>query len=82
MEFSTTLFDEWSAAWHQNKVRKPNGNVVYKCVATNCKKTASSKTANRTCWNHRKWSDVAKCSDTAKTCSEAAAKQPPAGLVL
>lgn len=51
-------FDEWSAAWHANKVRKPNCTVVYKCQAmcpsgAPCQKTASKKVLTRTCWNHR-----------------------------
>ena len=58
MEISSALFDEWSAAWHANKLKKPNCSVAYKCIAQQpngkpCEKAASSKTGRSTCWNHR-----------------------------
>lgn len=57
MEFP---FDEWSKAWHANKLRKSNCTVTYKCIAQGsngapCEKAASSKTKGGTCWNHRNY---------------------------
>jgi hypothetical protein len=57
MDISAADFDEWSAAWHANKMRRPNCTVAYKCIAqrtdgTPCEKAV--KEGLRTCWNHRK----------------------------
>ena len=61
MDISPAEFDEWSAAWHANKLRRSNCTVVYKCVATNsngipCDKAVSAKqkTGTPVCWAHRK----------------------------
>lgn len=60
MEISPALFDEWSVAWHANKVRRPNCNVVYRCIAQTtdgkpCEKAVSAKAGGSTCWNHRSY---------------------------
>ena len=57
MEITAADFDEWSAAWHANKMRRPNCTVAYKCIAQRTDGTPCEKAVSRglpTCWNHRK----------------------------
>ncbi len=41
--FTSDFFNEASASWRQNKVRKNHGSFVYKCRKTACAKEAKDR---------------------------------------